>query len=65
MAEVTGGELKAQADLDEVGYFDLAAPPELAFPTDKLVIDSLKNRGISAINKIGNKKRQFGTASFD
>jgi 8-oxo-dGTP pyrophosphatase MutT (NUDIX family) len=21
------GELKAQADLDEVGYFDLAAPP--------------------------------------
>lgn len=51
MAEVTGGELKAQADLDEVGYFDLAAPPELAFPTDKLVIDSLKNRGISAINK--------------
>ncbi|MFX4261026.1 NUDIX domain-containing protein [Pelotomaculum propionicicum] len=44
MAEVTGGELTAQADLDAVGYFDLAAPPELAFPTDSLVIESLRSK---------------------
>lgn len=44
LAEVVGGELKAQADLDKVGYFDLAAPPPLAFPTDALVIEMLKDR---------------------
>ncbi len=43
LAEVVGGELKAQADLDEVGYFDLASPPALAFPTDALVIKKLWN----------------------
>lgn len=43
-AEVTGGELEALADLDEVGYFDLAAPPELAFPTDTLVIERLRTK---------------------
>lgn len=41
-AEVVGGDLKAQADLDEVGYFDLASPPPLAFPTDALVIEMLR-----------------------
>ncbi|BAF60852.1 ADP-ribose pyrophosphatase [Pelotomaculum thermopropionicum SI] len=44
LADVTGGELKAQGDLDEVGYFDLSAPPPLAFPTDALVIEMLKSR---------------------
>lgn len=44
MAEVTCGELTAQADLDEVGYFALDAPPELAFPTDSLVIESLRGK---------------------
>jgi ADP-ribose pyrophosphatase YjhB (NUDIX family) len=43
LAEVVGGELKAQADLDEVGYFDLASLPALAFPTDALVIEKLRN----------------------
>ena len=44
LAEVTGGELEALADLDEVGYFDLADPPELAFPTDAQVIESLRTK---------------------
>lgn len=44
LAEVTSGELKAQADLDEVGFFDLDALPELAFPTDSMVIDSLRDK---------------------
>ncbi len=43
-AEVVGGELKASEDLDEVGYFDLSSPPPLAFPTDVLVIEKLKQR---------------------
>jgi 8-oxo-dGTP diphosphatase len=43
LAEVVGGELKAQADLDEVGYFNLAGLPKLAFPTDALVIERLRN----------------------
>ncbi|KUK82977.1 MAG: ADP-ribose pyrophosphatase [Pelotomaculum thermopropionicum] len=42
-AEVTGGELKAQGDLDRAEYFDLASPPPLAFPTDIAVIKMLKN----------------------
>lgn len=41
MAEVVAGELRAQADLDEVGYFDLFSPPPLAFPTDAKVIKML------------------------
>lgn len=44
-AEVVGGELKACCDLDEVGYFELSAPPPLAFPTDVLVIEKLKRNG--------------------
>jgi 8-oxo-dGTP diphosphatase len=43
LAEVVGGELKAQADLDEMGYFNLVSPPALAFPTDALVIEKLWN----------------------
>lgn len=43
LAEVVGGELQAQADLDEAAYFDLASPPALAFPTDAQVIEKLRN----------------------
>ncbi|WP_134217386.1 MULTISPECIES: NUDIX hydrolase [Pelotomaculum] len=42
-AEVTGGELMAQADLDQVGYFALDDLPPLAFPTDAKVIEELKD----------------------
>ncbi|WP_347488012.1 NUDIX hydrolase [Desulfoscipio sp. XC116] len=40
-ARVTGGEPLAGDDLDRVGYFDLSAPPPLAFPTDRVVIEYL------------------------
>ena len=36
-----GGTLRAGDDLDQLGYFSLAAPPTLAFPTDATVIASL------------------------
>jgi 8-oxo-dGTP diphosphatase len=36
-----GGELRAADDLDEVRYFALDELPELAFPTDRLVLESL------------------------
>jgi len=39
-AEITGGELRAQSDLDRVGFFDLKDPPPLAFPTDETVISN-------------------------
>ena len=43
--DVIGGELEAGDDLDAVAYFPLDAPPErLAFPTDRLVIDELRER---------------------
>ncbi|OPX90208.1 MAG: NADH pyrophosphatase [Pelotomaculum sp. PtaB.Bin104] len=42
-AEVTGGELAAQADLDQAGYFDLDELPPLAFPTDAIVIEELRS----------------------
>lgn len=45
MADIVGGVLQAQADLDEVGYFDLTRPPVLAFPTDRLVIERLRHQG--------------------
>lgn len=41
-AEVTGGALTAQADLDQVGYFALDDLPPLAFPTDANVIEQLR-----------------------
>ena len=37
----TGGTLRAGDDLDQVAYFPLDAPPELAFPTDQLVLTQL------------------------
>lgn len=40
-AKVTGGILRAQEDLDRVGYFSLAQLPPLAFPTDARVLKQL------------------------
>jgi len=41
--EVTGGELAASDDLDLAGFFAVDAPPgELAFPTDRLVLEQLR-----------------------
>jgi len=37
-----GGTLHAGDDLDQLGYFPLAEPPALAFPTDATVIASLR-----------------------
>lgn len=39
---VIGGELQAGDDLDAVAYFAFDAIPQLAFPTDALVIDQLR-----------------------
>lgn len=40
---VVGGHLQAADDLDEVNYFPLdALPTELAFPTDRLVLEELR-----------------------
>ncbi|MCL6559364.1 MAG: NUDIX hydrolase [Firmicutes bacterium] len=41
-ARVTGGELEARADLDQVGYFALDHLPPLAFPTDAEVIQEIR-----------------------
>jgi 8-oxo-dGTP diphosphatase len=38
---VVGGAPRAGDDLDQVGYFSLDHPPELAFPTDARVIAAL------------------------
>ena len=39
---VVGGELHpADGEFTEVGYFDPATPPPLAFPTDALVLANL------------------------
>lgn len=46
-AQVTNGEPVAGDDLDEVGYFNLTDVPELAFPTDNLVINKLKSEMFS------------------
>ena len=40
-AIVTGGELRAGDDLDQLAYCNLTDPPPLAFPTDKIVLDML------------------------
>lgn len=40
-ADIIGGELKAQSDLDRVGFFDLDNLPPLAFITDERVIKGL------------------------
>jgi hypothetical protein len=41
--KIEGGELWAGDDLDEVRYFALdSLPADLAFPTDRLVLESLR-----------------------
>ena len=40
---IVGGEMRADDDLDQLAYFRLAAPPELAFPTDAQVIAALRS----------------------
>jgi 8-oxo-dGTP diphosphatase len=42
LGQVTGGALEAADDLDRVAYFQLDDLPELAFPTDELVLESLR-----------------------
>ena len=46
---VVGGQLQAADDLDKVDYFSLdALPSEIAFPTDRLVLEELRvSRGHS------------------
>lgn len=44
---ITGGTLCAGDDLDQVGYHSITAPPPLAFPTDALVLQMLRERSIS------------------
>jgi 8-oxo-dGTP diphosphatase len=39
------GELRAGDDAVEAGFFDLDDVPELAFPTDVLVLDTLRREG--------------------
>ena len=44
VGRVVGGTLEAGDDLDQVDYFELDAPPPLAFPTDELVLQQLRER---------------------
>ena len=39
--DATGEPFPADGELSEVGYFDPAEPPPLAFPTDALVLEQL------------------------
>ena len=41
LAKVVSGTARAGDDASEIGWFELSAPPDLAFPTDKLVITEL------------------------
>ena len=41
-AKAVGGVLQAGDDLSEVAYFSLASIPPLAFPTDQVVIEMLR-----------------------
>jgi len=42
-SRVISGEPLAGDDLDQVAFFDLADPPPLAFPTDQVVIERLRD----------------------
>ena len=46
MAEVISGAEEAGDDLEEVGYFAYEDMPDLAFPTDRMVIEKLKEEGL-------------------
>jgi 8-oxo-dGTP diphosphatase len=41
---VRGGRMAAADDLDELAYFPLSDPPPMAFPTDRLVIEAVRDR---------------------
>ena len=41
------GTLSPGSDASEAAFFPLTALPEMAFPTDLLVIDALKDKGVS------------------
>jgi ADP-ribose pyrophosphatase YjhB (NUDIX family) len=41
---ITGGMLAPGDDLDQVEYHPIASPPRLAFPTDSLVLATLRDR---------------------
>jgi len=43
-AQVTGGEMQAGDDLDELAFFELTKLPQLAFPTDRVVLNQLLER---------------------
>ncbi len=48
--KVVGGTLKPGDDLDRVGLFPLSSPPApLAFPTDEVVLDELRNGKIALV----------------
>jgi ADP-ribose pyrophosphatase YjhB (NUDIX family) len=44
LVEITGGELQANDDLEEVRYFDLDALPELAFDSHRKLVEQLKKK---------------------
>ena len=43
--DVEGAPFPADGELSEIGYFDPAEPPPLAFPTDALVLAQLAEEG--------------------
>ena len=43
--DVEGDPFPADGELSEIGYFDPAEPPPLAFPTDALVLEQLAEEG--------------------
>jgi 8-oxo-dGTP diphosphatase len=43
LAEEIGGQLAAGDDINEVGFFSYDELPTLAFPTDKIVLEKLKD----------------------
>lgn len=45
--DAQGEPVPADGELSEVGYFDPAEPPPLAFPTDALVLAQLAGEGAS------------------
>jgi 8-oxo-dGTP diphosphatase len=45
LGHIAGGVPRASDDLDQLGYFPLAHPPQLAFPTDAEVIAALRAAG--------------------
>lgn len=46
LAEVISGKLAASDDLTEVNYYDYDQLPELAFDTDRFVLQKLKKEGL-------------------